>query len=337
MNSHFWKEWGLSVVLSTIGLGLAYIVGGFTGLYLASILAVLEVSLSFDNAVVNAKILEGMDEVWQKRFLTWGIIIAVFGMRFLFPLIIVGIASHTNIIQALDLALNHPNKYKEILENTINYVYAFGGSFLLMVALDFFFDNDKDEFWIRWIENNKLINSLGKIDAIELIITTGIGLVLTYITKDYLIALSYFSGMLLHALINSIDEMLGTDGVKNGLIGLLYLEILDASFSFDGVIGAFAISMNVIIIMLGLGIGALFVRSLTLHFVRTKKLSEYPLLEHGAHYAILTLAVIMFLEIFHHIPEIVSGTIGIAFITASFASSLKRNKDNAKRNLSSNS
>lgn len=326
MKSHFKSEWGLSILLTFLGLGIAYWIGGLVALYLTSILAVLEVSLSFDNAVVNAKILETMDEKWQKRFLTWGIIIAVFGMRFLFPLIIVGIASHINLIEALNLALHKPGEYREILEKTIDYVYAFGGAFLLMVALDFFFDDEKEIYWIKFIEQNKIIQKLGKIDAIELIITTSVGLLLTYITKDYVIPLAYFSGMLLHSLINSLDELLGTNGVRNGLMGLIYLEILDASFSFDGVIGAFAISMNVIIIMLGLGIGALFVRSLTLHLVRTKKLAEYPYLEAGAHYAILALAVIMFLEMFFHIPEIISGTIGITFITLSFISSLNEKK-----------
>ena len=325
-KSNFMSEWGMAILLSLIGLGLAFFIGKWQALYLTGVLAILEVSLSFDNAVVNAKILGDMDEVWQKRFLTWGMIIAVFGMRFLFPLIIVGISSHMNIMDALNLALHKPEEYKEILEKTIDYVYAFGGAFLLMVGLDFFFDEEKEVFWVKWIEQNQLIENLGKVDAIELILATGVGLVLTYVTKDYAISLSYFSGMLLHSLINSLDNLLGTDGVKNGLMGLIYLEILDASFSFDGVIGAFAISMNVLIIMLGLGIGALFVRSLTLHFVRTNKLAEYIYLEAGAHYAIISLAVIMFLEIFHHIPEIVSGTIGIVFITLSFISSLKEKR-----------
>jgi len=326
MKHSFFHEWGFTIFLTIIGLGLGFIVGGPVGLYLVTLLAILEVSLSFDNAVVNAKILETMDEVWQKRFLTWGIFIAVFGMRFLFPLLIVGIASHINIIEALDLALHNPEKYKEVLEGSINYVYAFGGAFLLMVALDFFLEEDKEIHWIKFIENNKVITNLGKIPAIEIIIAVGLGLVLTYITKDYVISLAYFSGVFLYSLINSIDEVLGTDGVRNGLVGLLYLEILDASFSFDGVIGAFAISMNIIIIMLGLGIGALFVRSLTLYFVRTKKLSEYIYLEAGAHYAIAALAIIMFLKMFYHIPEVVSGTIGITFIGLSFLSSLKEKK-----------
>ena len=327
MTQNLFKEWGTPIILAIIGLGIAFWIGGTVGLYLTGILAILEISLSFDNAVVNAKILETMDKKWQKRFLTWGIVIAVFGMRFLFPLIIVGIASHINLIDALNLALNKPQEYKEILEKTINYVYAFGGAFLLMVALEFFFDDEKEVYWLKWVEKNKIIDGLGKIDTIELMITTLVGLVLTYITKDYVIGISFFSGMLLHEFISSLDEVLGTDGVRSGIMGLIYLEILDASFSFDGVIGAFAISMNVIIIMLGLGIGALFVRTLTLYFVRTKKLTEYIYLEAGANYAIFSLAVIMFLEIFFHIPEIISGTIGITFITLSFLSSFKEKRN----------
>ena len=62
-------------------------------LWIVLVLSVLEISLSFDNAVVNATVLEDMDKVWQRRFLTWGMLIAVFGMRFVFPLAIVAIAA----------------------------------------------------------------------------------------------------------------------------------------------------------------------------------------------------------------------------------------------------
>ena len=161
-------------------------------------------------------------------------------------------------------------------------------------------------------------------------IATAVGIYLTSITGDYRIAVAYFSGMLLHSLIGSFDDLLSTDGVRNGIMGLIYLEILDASFSFDGVIGAFALSTDIFIIMIGLGIGAMFVRSLTLYLVEKKTLTEYKYLEHGAHYAIIALAVIMFIEIFHEVDEVVTGSIGVAFIGLAFLHSIIENKKGEK-------
>lgn len=110
---------------------------------------------------------------------------------------------------------------------------------------------------------------------------------------------------------------------RGGIGGFLYLEVLDASFSFDGVIGAFAITKDVVIIMLGLAIGAMFVRSMTVFLVRKGTLDEFVYLEHGAHYAIGILAVIMLVSMKFHIPEIFTGLIGVAFILASLWSSIR--------------
>ena len=117
--------------------------------------------------------------------------------------------------------------------------------------------------------------------------------------------------------------------VKGGIGGFLYLEVLDASFSFDGVIGAFAITSDVVIIMLGLAIGAMFVRSMTIYLVDKGTLDEFIYLEHGAHYAIGALAIIMLLSMKFHVPELVTGLIGIAFIGLAILGSLKYRKDHA--------
>jgi hypothetical protein len=105
--------------------------------------------------------------------------------------------------------------------------------------------------------------------------------------------------------------------------------VLDASFSFDGVIGAFAITSDVVIIMLGLAIGAMFVRSMTVFLVRKGTLDEYVYLEHGAHYAIGILAVIMLASMKWHVPELITGGVGVAFILASLWSSLQYKKKHA--------
>jgi hypothetical protein len=120
------------------------------------------------------------------------------------------------------------------------------------------------------------------------------------------------------------------DMVKRGGIGgFLYLEVLDASFSFDGVIGAFAITTDVVIIMLGLAIGAMFVRSMTVYLVEKGTLDEFVYLEHGAHYAIGILALIMLASMKFHIPEVFTGLVGVAFIVASLWSSVRHRKQQA--------
>ncbi len=320
------KHFHASIVITIIGLAIAFYLGSWYALYITALLAILEVSLSFDNAVVNAKVLETMEPKWQKRFITFGIPIAVFGMRFVFPVLIVAIAGNLGVMETFNLALNKPDEYQSTLESVETLIYAFGGAFLLMVFFDFIFDTDREEKWIKIIEGSKVLNKAGSINNIEMIFAIAIGLLLVYLTSDAGVALAYFGGVFLHSLIASLDELLSTDGVRSGIMGFLYLEVLDASFSFDGVIGAFALSSNIFIIMIGLGIGAMFVRSLTLYFVEEKTLTEYRYLEHGAHYAILALSLVMFAKMFVHINEIIVGTIGITFIAIATYHSLQANK-----------
>jgi hypothetical protein len=111
----------------------------------------------------------------------------------------------------------------------------------------------------------------------------------------------------------------------------LYLEVLDASFSFDGVIGAFAITNDIVVIALGLGVGAFYVRSFTIYLVNKGTLSEYVFLEHGAHYAIGALAILLFASMKFEIPELVTGLVGISFIGAALLSSIKLNRKQEAR------
>lgn len=321
------KYFTSSFIISFICIILAYFIGGIEAAFICILLAILEVSLSFDNAVVNAKVLDKMSKIWQRRFIVFGIPIAVFGMRFIFPVLIVSIATNLGIFHTINLAINDPISYKNALELGKEGIYAFGGSFLFMVFLDFFFDK-KDHHWFGKIENSSITQKLSsyKYTSISIGILTGILLFL--LTNSTQILYAYILAIFLHVLISSLDKLFNAKNIQNGFMSFLYLEVLDASFSFDGVIGAFAMSSNIFIIMIGLGIGALFVRSLTIYLVEKKTLKRFIYLEHGAHYAILMLALIMFLELFFHISEVITGTIGIAFIIASLISSLKYNKAN---------
>ncbi|MDQ7017018.1 MAG: DUF475 domain-containing protein [Gammaproteobacteria bacterium] len=320
-----------SFIVTLVGAVAAFLIGGVEALFLVAVLSVLEISLSFDNAVVNATVLKEMSPKWQRRFLTWGMVIAVFGMRILFPVIIVSIIARVSPWEAINIAMNSPETYAHHMELAHINLMGFGGSFLLMVGLDFFLDDEK-EHWIPLIE--KPIMALGKIPYMTVLLTAGLILSVAYgalqeADRHGFIA-SALSGIFTYLAIHSLAKWMenreaqrATAGLaaKSGVAMFMYLEILDASFSFDGVIGAFAITTDLFIIAIGLGIGAMFVRSLTIMLVEKGTLSIYKYLEHGAFYAIIALAVIMILKTFMHIPEVLTGLIGAGFIGASFGHS----------------
>lgn len=311
----------------------------FTALFTTMVLGVMEVSLSFDNAVVNAKILENMTEKWQKIFLTWGILIAVFGMRLVFPILIVSITSGLGFSGVIDMALHNPDLYSAELNKSSVAINTFGGMFLLLVFFSFIFE-EKEIYWLGKFET--LLAKVGQLKSAEILFGL---IVLMFVYKlapeaDRLTAvIAGLAGIVTFGLVGGLADVMESLGAseetaeatvdavkKGGFMTFLYLEVLDASFSFDGVIGAFAITKDVVIIMLGLGIGAMFVRSLTVFLVRKGTLNEYCYLEHGAHYAIGALAAIMLYSLAHHVHEIVTGGVGIALILLSLGSSILENK-----------
>jgi hypothetical protein len=310
--------------------------GALTAVSIAAILGVMEVSLSFDNAVVNASVLKTWDEFWQKLFLGVGIIIAVFGMRLLFPLVIVAQAADLGMMEVWNLALSDPKAYSAHLTAHHAEVAAFGGMFLLLVFLNFLLDDEKELHWLGHIEEK--IGAFGKVSSLAVMISIGAlmgSLSLVPEAQKMVVLISGLWGILIYVGVDAISSLLEKeestgnvgDLVKRGGVGaFLYLEVLDASFSFDGVIGAFAITSDVVIIMLGLAIGAMFVRSMTVFLVKKGTLDEFVYLEHGAHYAIGILAVIMLASMKFHVPELFTGLIGVAFIVAALWSSVRHKK-----------
>ncbi|MFF2994582.1 DUF475 domain-containing protein [Streptomyces sp. NPDC057950] len=357
------KTFGWSFAITAIGLVAAAFYGGWTAFGIVAILAVLEISLSFDNAVVNAGILKKMSAFWQKIFLTVGVLIAVFGMRLVFPVVIVAISAKIGPIDAVDLALNDKDKYQQLVTDAHPSIAAFGGMFLLMIFLDFIFE-DRDIQWLRWIE--RPLAKLGKVDMLSVCIAL-IVLLITSFTfavhahqhggghadKAQTVLISGIAGLITYMVVGGLsgffedrleeeeersheeEEEAERTGKKKPAVVLagqaaffmfLYLEVLDASFSFDGVIGAFAITNDIVLMALGLGIGAMYVRSLTVYLVRQGTLDDYVYLEHGAHYAIGALAVILLVTIQYQINEVITGLVGVVLIGWSFWSSVRRNK-----------
>ncbi|HLF96062.1 MAG TPA: DUF475 domain-containing protein [Methylococcaceae bacterium] len=322
---HFYASFFVSV----LGLALAYAWGGLSGVFVTLILALMEISLSFDNAVVNAAVLRHMNAAWQRRFLTWGMIIAVFGMRLLFPLAIVAVVTALPLMDVTFMALEQPDEYARRLTSAHVQISSFGGMYLLLVFFSFILDRDKQLHWIGWLER-RLVR-LGKLESIEVVLALA-----TLVTAQYFLPeaerlpglLSGLFGVMLFVLVSSVSalfgdaEKLGQKTSAAGLVSFLYLQVLDSSFSFDGVIGAFAISKDIVVIMLGLSIGAMFVRSLTVFLVRKGTLEEYLFLEHGAHYAIGALALLMLIGMIEHVSEVVTGLVGLGFILLSLWSSV---------------
>ena len=348
------RTFGWSFFFTILGVGGALWYGGVEGIILALILIVLEISLSFDNAVVNAKVLERMSDFWQKMFLTVGILIAVFGMRLVFPFLVVALAASLSPTEVIELALEKgdpdtPGTYGYYLADAHHTIAAFGGMFLLMIFLNFVFE-EKDITWLSWIE--KPLEKAGKIDALSIIVALG---VLFGAAKGFggehesSVLTAGLAGLLTYLVVNGLAEAFGPDEEELEHLGedartgkimpvvgkaafflFLYLEVLDASFSFDGVIGAFAVTTDPIIIAIGLGVGAFYVRSITIYLVHQGTLSDYRYLDHGAHWAIGALAALLMISIGYHVPEVITGLIGVAFIGAAFYMSLRANKREAQ-------
>lgn len=326
-----------SFIFTAAAIVAAWFVGGPTAMATVLFLGALETSLSFDNAVVNATVLNGWNAVWRRRFLVWGMIVAVFGMRLLFPLLIVGIVGNMGPLHALDLALHNPDEYGRVLGSAHHRIAAFGGAFLMMVFFNFFVAHHKTEHWLGAIE--RPLTRLGKMEAIEAALTLGIVLLVAGLldgarSGEFVVAGVW--GVITFILVKGLAAMLGGEedaghqAVQQSIGGFLYLEVLDASFSFDGVIGAFAMTNNLLVIALGLGVGAMFVRSFTLLLVERGTLDTYRYLEHGAFWAIGALAAVMFAGVSVHIPEAVTGCIGTALIVLSLGSSIRANRKAAR-------
>lgn len=350
MNT-FLKYFLNSSLFTIIALITCFYLGGTAAVLIGITLSVLEISLSFDNAVVNASVLGTMEEIWRKRFLTWGILIAVFGARLVIPILIVSITAGMSPVAVFHAAFFDTAAYAELIEHIHVYVSGFGSSFLGMVFLKFFFDENKENHWIPIIE--RYMQKIGVIESVQtlimLIVTVGFSTVLIdNAQSQYLV--SSICGIIIYLIIDGVTAFIhpkddkpletsiektvpvpATTGVKPlisaGVISFLYLEVLDTSFSLDGVIGAFAITQDIVIILLGLTIGSFFVRSLTIFMVDKKALQQLAYLEHGAFWSVGLLALFMLLKTKYHISELLIVGVTISVLIISVIHSYIKHRD----------
>ena len=315
-----------------------------------AILVPLEISLSFDNAVVNARTLARMRPFWQTLFMMVGVLVAVVFVRFLLPIIIVMPSAHMGFTDVVSMAAHNPHQYQIELEKVHPIVGVFAGIYLLQITLTFFFEERK-VMWFAPLERR--LAAFGKLDDFVTWLSIIGVLVVVALVDDHKFAIAI-------AGLASVATFIGVSMIANyfepeeeddeddesatkmkvvtnlplsqrvgGLVafGLFwYLEVQDAAFSFDGVSGAFAVTSNIIAMAAGLGVGAAFVRSMTGHAVKTGSLSKYRYLEHGAFYAIAILAIMMLVSVFTAVSEFITGPIGIILIGAAFGHSFILNK-----------
>jgi uncharacterized protein len=319
----------LIVPLAITGFALTLVLAwkGLEGAWVTIVLLLLEISLSFDNAVVNARVLERLTPGQQRFFLSWGLLIPVFGVRFAGPLVMVALAGGAGMGEAYRAAMHDPERYRQLLDLAEPRILAFGGMFLLMVFLRYFFDEAKTLHWFRPLEQR--LSQAGRVESVEIALALIVLLVVDFFLPDSLqddMMIAGVCGLLLQLITGTISKVFGDDeqavvrmAAGGGIASLLYLELLDASFSLDGTIGAFAITTNLGLILVGLGLGALFIRSLTLMICRERALDHLVYLEHGAHYAIGALGMVMLLQValnLHgiHVPQWLTGVIGVAVL-----------------------
>ncbi len=327
----FLQHYYVAFVVTAIIFVLTLIFGGFSSLLPLIALAVIEVTFSFENAVINSQVLGGMNKFWRTVFLTVGIAVAVFGVRLILPLVLVSSSSGTTLSHVLDLALNQPDLYAEKLHAAYPVIAAFGGVFLLMIGLRFFGEK-RDVMWLDKVEAPLAVyNQPWSVSIAGALIATGF-IYFLMAPGDKRVAIAAIAGALTFMAIKVISALLLRRKLQAGLqhaevhgwaafMQFMYLELLDASFSFDGVIAAFAITKDVLLIAAGLGIGALYVRSITIHLLKRQTLTHYRYLIHGAHYAITALAIMLIASMRIHIPEVITGMFGLIIIGLSFESS----------------
>lgn len=331
----FW----VSALITLILGGLVAWFGSLADLWLYAILVILEVTFSFDNAVINSKVLTRMSPRWQMLFLTVGIFIAVFVVRFALPIFIVMMASGVGFSSVIDMAMNNPKTYSHTLHEAAPAINAFGGAFLLMIGINYFMDRKKDIHWLGWLE--KKLAAADRWQFIKTIVMLILTLIIFLTVDDghkYTVLTACLFGIALHIGLEFVGSLFEKRQAKNithqvgwaAFASFMYLNVLDASFSLDGVIGAFAITTDVLLIVAGLGAGALWVRSLTIHLVRSNTLGKYLYLEHGAHWAILALGSIMLLKLYHiELPEWLVGSLGMIFVmTAVISSVIEKRRQN---------
>ena len=291
-------------------------------------LSLFEIVISVDNAVINADVLGTMSKKARRWFLIWGIIIAVFLVRGLLPWLIIWMSNPSlGAIGALTASFSSDPRIAETIKESAPILLAGGGTFLVFLFFHWIFLEPKhyglvgEEFmhkqgvWFFAVVSVLLSVIVWQAIKINPLMAFGavVGSTAFFITHGFKENAEKME-----------KEMI--EGAKmTDLAKIFYLEVIDATFSIDGILGAFAFTFSIPLILIGNGIGALVVRQLTISNIENVK--KYKYLKNGAMYSIFALGVVMLADSFGmHIPQWVSPVVTFAIIGFFFWKSYKEAK-----------
>src|SRR3989344_3230310 len=285
-------------------------------------LIVFETISSIDNAIINAEVLSTMSDKARRWFLVWGLLIAVFLLRGLLPFVIVwAVNPGLSPVEVVTATFSGDPAIEEAIKKSSPILLSGGGIFLIFLFFHWLFLEPKN-FGIR---GERFIATQGVwFYAVVSIILAAV--VWFSLKVDPFMAFGAVVGSTAFFITHGFKEnaekaeqdLLNKNSTKSDWSKILYLEAIDGTFSIDGVLGAFAFTLAVPLILLGNGIGAFVVRELTIHNI--ERIKKYIYLKYGAMYSVFFLGVIMLLHSFNfHVPEWVSpiitaGTVGFFFL-----------------------
>lgn len=278
-------------------------------------LCLFETISSIDNAVINAEVLNTMGKKARKWFLLWGMLFAVFVVRGLLPLIIVWVSAPSlGIWGALTATFSNDPRVTEAIEAASPLLLMAGGIFLIFLFFNWLFQEEKTYGLLG--ERFFHAHAVWFYAVASLLLTAIVWLALQ---KDPLLAFAASIGSSLFFITHGFKqnaEMQEKQLMKKGrsdIAKIFYLEAIDATFSIDGVLGAFAFTLSVPLILLGSGLGAIVLRQLTISNI--ERIKKYAYLKNGAMYSVFFLGAIMLLESFgFHIPSLISPVITFIII-----------------------
>jgi len=332
-----WREYyrfasSLTLIMCAFGTLHGLLTGRPFEALILLMLAAFEINVSFDNAAVNATCVKQLSEQWQQYFLRWGILIATFGMRLAVPIAAVSIGGRINPVKAASLAVTDQHQYGAYLALAQRPVMVFGGVFLLQIFTSFIFDADAKNGVAWFVRLESRLERVGeRFNPVRLAFVAALVAVVVTATvrSDHLVAgISGACGIALYTPIGWLSSKLNKPAGRRDLVGrealmvFLYLELQDAMFSFDSAFGGFGYTLDVVLLTLGLGVGAAYVRSMTIYMVKEDTLSKLPYLGHGAYAAIGVLS----LSMLSGVSDLWSGGASMLLIAMAVLRSLYTNR-----------
>lgn len=282
-------------------------------------LSVFEVITSIDNAVINADVLSTMSQRARRWFLVYGFFFAVFIVRGLLPLLIIWLANpQLGFMGSLTATFSNDPHVAESIEQSAPLLLLGGGVFLIFLFFNWLFLEPKN----YGLKGERFIHNQGA--WFFAIVSVLLSVIVWFALQVHpMLAFSAVVGSTAFFIIHGFQQFAEAQekklmsGGMSDLSKIAYLEVLDSTFSIDGVIGAFAFTFSVPLILLGNGLGAIVLRKLTVSNI--DRIKKYKYLKNGAMYSILFLGSIMILDSFgYHIPHWLSplitfGSVGFFF------------------------